>query len=315
MSLEELAEKYSKKWGISLEEAKKKAEKFLEEKPKPADRTKSVPGPENLFPEPLGPLSQKVQDINQAALSTAFTRKSLFEMNQSPEEIKNLSLRQDALKEKVESVETRANSILDLVNTTVKEWKTELETKRTEEERQKLLSEMEEKMIKPLKSEVESMKTALENLPKGGTGGTEKLTELEDTLSKIEGVTESAKSWLRKIGYPVENLEAAPSVELKGSAKELTDDYLRKTLESRGYKMVGGPMSYDQIQKLMEEERKKAQEEVLDDKRIDAVADIIKESVKDIIEMFKPAVNIYTEYMFSGKGGQSSKEQSVSQEK
>jgi hypothetical protein len=56
----------------------------------------------------------------------------------------------------------------------------------------------------------------------------------------------------------------------------------------------------------MEEAKRKAQEEAIDDKRIDAVAGIIRESVSKIIEMFRPAVELWlqsTPQQPSGTGG------------
>lgn len=315
-NLDEMAEKYSKKWNVPIEEAKKKVKEFLEKRP--IDRAKVVPSSENIFPEPIGPLSEKVQDINQSLLSTAFTKKTLAEVNQPPEEIKSL-------REEVESIKKQQDSFVGFVNTTVKEWKEELDSKNTQEEREKLLKDIDEKTVKPLEEKMGELEKTLKKLSgeEEGKPGASKpsLNDLEEAIKNIKSTTESAKGFLQTLGFPIEKLEEKPSVVVTSKTQptqEISPEDHKKALEGMGYKVTGGPISYEQLDKMLKEASDKAREEILDDKRIDAVADIIKDSIKEIIEMFKPAVNIYTEYMFKDKGGQSSpasKEQSVSQEK
>jgi|GEM_PF-5195744 uncharacterized protein (DUF1697 family) len=79
----------------------------------------------------------------------------------------------------------------------------------------------------------------------------------------------------------------------KKALENLPIEEIKKKLEQAGYKIMGGPLTWDQVEKLIEEAKKRAQEEVLEDKRIDAVADIIRDSVSRIIEMFKPAVELW----------------------
>jgi len=148
MSLDEMAKKYSEKWNVPFEEAKRKIQKFLEEGP---SEKKKVPGPENIFPEPIGPLSEKIMDINQAALSTAWTRRSLLDLSQPPEELKSL-------KEKVSSLEQMVTSVMSMVQSEVKGLRETLEAKKAEEARQKLLQEINENVIEQLKQKIETLK-------------------------------------------------------------------------------------------------------------------------------------------------------------
>jgi sugar diacid utilization regulator len=64
VSVEDIVEEYSRKWKVSREEDGRKIRKMLEEK---------TPSKEKIFPEPIGEVSKKIQDINQAALSTAYS--------------------------------------------------------------------------------------------------------------------------------------------------------------------------------------------------------------------------------------------------
>jgi polyhydroxyalkanoate synthesis regulator phasin len=108
MSVEDIIEEYSRKWKVSKEEAEMKIRKMLEEK---------TPSQEKIFPEPLGEISRKIQDINQAALSTAYTRRLL---SSPPEDVA-------ALRDKIEKIdaviadlkagfEGRINQITEILN-------------------------------------------------------------------------------------------------------------------------------------------------------------------------------------------------------
>jgi hypothetical protein len=105
---------------------------------------------------------------------------------------------------------------------------------------------------------------------------------------------------LSKLGYKVEpeklsrdEVQKMIMEAQKQALASLPTEELKKRLQEAGYKIVGGPLTYEQVEKLVEEARHRAQEEAIDDKRIDAVAGIIRESVSKIIEMFRPAVEVW----------------------
>lgn len=261
MSLEEMAEKYSKKWNVPVEEAKKKIQEFLSKKPeKPVDRTKATPGADNLFPEPLGPLSRKIQDINQAALATAYTHRSLREMSMPPEELKTL-------KEKIESMEKNVGAVVELVNTTMKEWHEDLKARKAEEERQKLVGEVTE-IMKPLKEKVD----ALEKLKKGETGAGEALGELtpEKLLKVGQEATEKARDWLEKQGYQVEMPKALTIEQVEAKLKETVQEKKKEWEEKAGAEVE------------IEKERIRATEEILQG-ITDRIFNIFLEPIKDKI--------------------------------
>lgn len=199
-NVNEAVEFYSKKWGVSEEEAAEKIQKLLEER--------KAPSMEDLFPEPLGELSRKVQDINQAVLSTAFTRKKVAEM-ENPQ--KSSGVQQDI----DEAVHTAGREIItqkltatdpirlkidealgELVGDAIKE---KLKGTNKEELRvmlDGLFDEFGEKVVKPLYEKV----TALEK---------EKGKEEQSMSEVVDLVTDAEKKYkdfLEKRGFKVESV-------------------------------------------------------------------------------------------------------------
>jgi muramoyltetrapeptide carboxypeptidase LdcA involved in peptidoglycan recycling len=131
-----------------------------------------------------------------------------------------------------------------------------------------------------------------------------------EILKQADQLAEEAKSWLSKLGYKVEpeklsrdEVQKMIMEAQKQALANLPTDDLKKRLQEAGYKIVGGPLTYEQVEKLVEEAKRKAQEEAIDDKRIDAVAGIIRESVTKIIEMFRPAVEVWLQSAPQPSGG------------
>jgi uncharacterized protein YaaW (UPF0174 family) len=289
MSLEDIVEEYSKKWNVSKEEAEKRIKKLLEKFP-PSDKT---PSPNNIFPEPIGEISRKIQDINQALLTTAYTTRLL---KTPPDEIMEL-------KERIERIDSIIADIKSGLETKINELTKILDEKTKKEQREELLNELNSR-IDPIRQNLEVLMKKLEMLEKGGKEESsitsQSSSQPESILEEAEKVAENAKRWLERIGYRVEpekltKSEVQKMIEeaQKKALENLPIEEIKKKLEQAGYKIIGGPLTWDQVEKLIEEAKKRAQEEVLEDKRIDAVADIIRDSVSRIIEMFKPAVELW----------------------
>ena len=258
MSLDEMAEKYSKKWNVPIEEAKEIIQKRLEKKPEKAvDRTKVTPKEGLLFPDPLSELSKKIMGINQAALSTAFTQKSLREMSMPPEELKTL-------RGKVESIDKRVEQVVGLVEGTMKEWHDDLEARKAEEERQKLIDEMAE-IIKPLKEKIETLEKA-----KGGEPGA--LGELtpEKIIEVGQEATKKAQNWLKKQGYDVKIPTALTIDQVEAKIAESLK------LKKKEWEQKAG------AEVEVEKERIRATEEILTNV-VDRIFNIFLEPIKDKI--------------------------------
>lgn len=314
MSLEQAVEKYAKKWGVSREEAEKKIQRMLERE----GREGGIPTAEKLFPEPLGPISEKIQDVNQALLSTYHTRRILTSPPEDVaalrEEIKALESKivgdpVSALKERIEKIDAVVGELKKGLETQIRELTETLEDKKRKETREELLKELDTKMS-PLQ---EGLKTLTEKLEKMERGEAEPAGEMKpsEVLKEADKIAEEAKGWLAKLGYKVEP-EKLSKEEVQKMIREaqkealasLPPEELRKRLEQAGYKIVGGPLTYEQVEKLVEEARRRAQEEALEDKRIEAVQNIIRDSVGKIIGMFQPAIEIWMRSSLESRAGQ-----------
>jgi len=71
---------------------------------------------------------------------------------------------------------------------------------------------------------------------------------------------------------------------------EETRAKIREALEKMGFRVEDVYMRRDDVERAIEEAKRRAQEELVDDKRIEAVQNIVQDAVSRIIELFKPAV-------------------------
>lgn len=169
-----------------------------------------------------------------------------------------------------------------------------IQGKKKAEELQEILDKV-TGLVKPLQQEIQDLKSA-----RAHKGSNLKPNEL---LEKLNETADKSKNLLSKMGYNVEmdkglskeEIEKMVNAAKNGAIEGLPPEELKKRLESAGYKIVGGPISYDQFEKIMKEARKKWEEETLDDKRIDVTADIVKTAISQIVSMFQPAVNVWME--------------------
>jgi hypothetical protein len=85
---------------------------------------------------------------------------------------------------------------------------------------------------------------------------------------------------------PFEEFQAAFNKfqETRGKIKEM--------LDKMGFKVEDTYMKRDEVEKMMEEVRQKTIEEGLDDRKIEAVQNIVSDAVKQVVELFKPAVQV-----------------------
>lgn len=296
---------YSVRWGVSEEEAKKQIQKFLTKKP--VDRSKVMPSMENLFPESVGPLSEKVQDINQAALSTAFTKKSLREMNQPPEEL-------ERLREEVGTVKETVNNVVELVTKRLEELQDTLDVKVKKEEREALISELDARIMQPLRSEIEVLKKKVEATPEGQPDKSkEGIREIRAMLNQAE---EDAKGVFKDLGYtlPKKRLELGPE---EYEVLPMKDEELVAEVKKRGYRVEYDMIPREQALKMAEEAKNRAQEDITEDQRIKSVENIVVASINRIFDMFaEPLQKVMEQGLTERKKGEekSLKEPSDSQE-
>jgi DNA repair exonuclease SbcCD ATPase subunit len=292
---ERLIEKYSKKWGISYEEAEKRLEALLE-------RKNTVPGPSNIFPEPLGPLSQKTQDISQAILTNQITRRML---TAPPEDVATLHEKvmtlNDSLSNFAQKIEAQINQITNVLDETKKKEAQEQLSKYLDE---KLKSIREE--IKVLSDTVVGKTAQAGNLPPGSLGDAGTL------LNTLKAQVDSSKGLLSELGFKVEKESLSREDvqkmidEAKTNAIEnLPPDELQKKIEARGFKVVGGPIPYEKAVELIQKSYEKGKEEGIESQQVQHVVGLIKYGMDKMFDVFTPGLKSLIEWQLTGGGAQS----------
>jgi len=99
-----------------------------------------------------------------------------------------------------------------------------------------------------------------------------------------------------KVGSPVDDfLDAFKKYEDQRQK-------IREALEKMGFKLEDKYVSREEVERLIEEARRKAAEEALDDKRLAATERIMEHAIDRIIEFFAPAVQAFMPPRVSGVG-------------
>jgi prefoldin subunit 5 len=131
--------------------------------------------------------------------------------------------------------------------------------------------------------------------------------ELEELEVRKQSVIRAAQKALKLFGSapetPTPTLQAGEGEE---KPRDVIDEFesayrdfeakrakIKETLEKMGLKVEDMYMKRDEVEKLIEETKRKTVEEALDDKRIEAVSKIVSDAVAQIVGMFKPVVQAY----------------------
>jgi len=134
-------------------------------------------------------------------------------------------------------------------------------------------------------------------------------TEFEELETKGKTMVEAATRVLEKYGRGAPGTPPAVQTPKTGSDEEKRDVFdefktaitnfetqragIKETSEKMGLKVEDLYVKREEVEKLVEEAKRAAGEDALDDKRIDAVSAIVRDAVSQIIELFKPAVSSY----------------------
>jgi len=169
---------------------------------------------------------------------------------------------------------------------------------------------------------MELIKEALEKKPEVNK---ESATEV---FAKYNEIQQSAKDILTAAGYKIESgsVTAEQLAQMKTDLeKSLLEQLIgdpekvKEILTKKGYKVVGGPMTWPEIEKLLEEQKTALLNDKQDDQRIKEVGNIIKDSIKSLVELFRPAVSTWFERSVEERateaagGAEASKESSPSE--
>jgi len=255
-NVDEAVQFYMKKWNVSEEEALEKISQLVEER--------KAPTMENLFPEPLGPLSMKVQDMNQAVLSTAITRKKLDDLQNPPGETSGVE-----------------KSIDDAVQDAGKNIITEKLTGKD-----------------PIREKVDDV---LGNLvadalsEKLSGGSTEKIKVMLDGI-----LDEFGEKMILPLVKKLEKLEgegAGPGLTGEKAVEIVMDaqDKYKKFLESRGFKVESVNVTKDEVEKMLKDtvatEKEKWEQESgaqveIETQRIQATEQILTTVADRVMDIF-----------------------------
>jgi predicted DNA-binding protein YlxM (UPF0122 family) len=138
---------------------------------------------------------------------------------------------------------------------------------------------------------------------------TEAETEFEKRFLELEGERQKLIKAARKIlakydpAYTLsggkedeeDEEDEDPLADFEEALKSFNEkrERMKKLLESMGFKVEDLYMRREEVEKLIDEVKRRAAEEVLEDKRIEAVKDIINNAVNRIISLFAPVVDYY----------------------
>ena len=194
-SMDDVVKRYAQKWNVSEDEAADKILTFLEsegeEQRKLQDRTSRIPSAGAFFPEPLGELSKKVQDVNQALLTTEFTKRSIADMRQPPLALQEINTLKDEVKE-----------LKGTINTTLKEVKDTLEAKNQADAQRAMLEQM-KTLIAPLSEKVDTLEAALSKEPPTITEKGKIIKTPADLVKATQEYKQEAETFLKNQGYAV----------------------------------------------------------------------------------------------------------------
>jgi hypothetical protein len=293
-------EKYAEGKGIDKEEAKKKLLPVLQEKKKSFDAES-----QRLLVacDVLGKVREIGKDADQATkdilgkLTLGVVSKAIADKGEDSDPVEegiseaakhvaklkfiDGAFGGDAMKQ----LEEFRKELAELKNTVINEKKSK--------ELEELTAKFEE-AVKPFEERLALIEQKI-------TGEPQKPQGTEDLLEQVNAITDQSKKWLMHAGYRVEPDKGMSKEEVqkmieeaqKGALEKLPPDELKKRLESAGYKILGGPITWEQAEAMYKEAYTKGQESALDDKRIDATSNLIQQSLREVIGLFKPAVQAW----------------------
>jgi hypothetical protein len=136
--------------------------------------------------------------------------------------------------------------------------------------------------------------------------------ELEELEIRKQSIIRAAQKALKIFGSAPETM---PTGEGDEKPRDVIDEFesayrdfeakrakIKETLEKMGLKVEDLYMKRDEVERLVEETKRRAAEEALDDKRIEAVSKIVSDAVAQIVGMFKPVIQAYFSLAPGGEG-------------
>jgi len=143
-----------------------------------------------------------------------------------------------------------------------------------------------------------------------------RVQEVKEEIDRTEEAVKQARSMM---GMPadqggslaqVQNPADVLRIIAEGvrSMEEFRED-MKRLLRQLGLKVEDRYIPREEVERMLEEERRKAVEEALDDRRIKAVERIVQHAVDRVADMFQPLIQVWADTLIAGRGGSSTREE------
>ena len=321
--VEKIVEEYAEAKGLDKEEAKKRLVPLLKSEPDKMEQIKKE----------LGLTKEILQTYSELSQNAPEPLKVLAGIKAS-EQIAKLDAEEDPLEETMKKIKRHFMELklMDVASKAVFGEKEKEEKPKTEEIAEALkpfldeFKELKEYVEGKKRDEVQQILNEIKEIvaSRSQPAGEENPKEIVDKAKKVlDDIKDLASAWgykLEKDYLTKDEIEQILKERQEKILEELAEkpERIKEILEAKGYKIVGGPIPYEQVQKMLEEERKRILEQVHDDIKIRELGGIIRESVKEIIGLFKPMVGTWFEKSLeeraSGGEGESTEQPSSSEE-
>jgi len=131
------------------------------------------------------------------------------------------------------------------------------------------------------------------------TSGTEeeRPPEMETEFEKQWDKIEREKAAILRAAMKITGVQEGSVHPAESPFKEIEKavegrERIKQFFEKMGFKVEDQYLRRDEVERIVEEAKRRAAEEALEEKQIEAVKEIVKDAVSKVIEMFKPAVNM-----------------------
>jgi tetrahydromethanopterin S-methyltransferase subunit B len=314
-SILRLAEKYSKLYGVSPEEALERVGQSIEKNLLPMDLISST--------KPVGSMSEKVQDWLQSLLMI----RSASNMGDGKEDLQLI------LNSINQSVESRIKSIEDKVNALIESMKSTNENKTIELIRNEVNNQLKpivenmnklteivnkivndtdkqkmQEVLKPINDSIEQLTQALARLEErlnaleSRQSAPTQPTSVVEQVQSLKATYEELKKAVEMLGAKVvEEKLSRDDVEkiVQEKLKSISNEELIKLAQERGFSIVGGPLPFDKAQELVREAYRRGYEEGKSDKSVDHVAQIIRDGIDSLMRIIGPGLQEAIKTWFS----------------
>jgi len=148
-----------------------------------------------------------------------------------------------------------------------------------------------------------------------------KVREVKQELARTEEALKQAYSMMGtpagQGGSPAQVQDPVAVLKILASGVRSMEQFredMKQLLEKLGLKVEDRYIPREEVERLLEEERRKAVEEAMDDRRIQAVENIINRAVDRVTDLFKPLIDVWVQNLLTGRMQSPTREEQPSQD-